>query len=67
MRNELVVPNGLEAIVSLFFPRFYRVACARANLKRELRVENNCCMWYVPYLVGRNKNLSFGCGALFNS
>jgi hypothetical protein len=35
-RNELVVAIGLEAIVSLFFPRIHRVAWARANFKREL-------------------------------
>ncbi len=38
-RNGLVVTNGLEAIISLYFPRFYDVACARVNSKREFRVE----------------------------
>ncbi len=53
-RNELVVAIGLEVIVSLFFPRFYHVACARANFKKELRVETNC--YYAPHLLRRNSN-----------
>ncbi len=49
-RNELVVAIGLEAIVSLFFSRIYHVACARANFKRELRVENNCFTFHTYYV-----------------
>ncbi len=50
-RNDLVVSIGLEAIVSLFFWRFYPVACARVNLKREFRVEI-FCFTFGTYYVG---------------
>ena len=49
-RNELVVAIGLEAIILLFFPRIYRVACVRANFKRELRVENKCSTFHMYYV-----------------
>ena len=40
-RNDCAVRIGLEAIVAIFSPRFYRVACARVNFKKELQVETN--------------------------
>jgi hypothetical protein len=50
-RNDLVVSIGLEAIVSLYIPRFYHVACARANSKREFQVEI-ICFKFRTYYVG---------------
>ncbi len=40
----------LEAIVSLSFRRFYRVGCARANSKREFRVEIFCFTFHTHYV-----------------
>ena len=37
-RNDIVVSIGLEAIVSLFYWRFYHVAFARVNSKRDFRL-----------------------------
>ncbi len=51
-RNDLVVSIGLEAIVSLFFRRFYRVVCTRANSKREFRVVEIFCFTFPTYYVG---------------
>ncbi len=50
-RNGLVVTNGLEAIVSLYFPRFYHVACSIGNSKIEFRVEI-ICFKFRTYHVG---------------
>jgi hypothetical protein len=45
-----VVSIGLEAVISLFFRRFYHVACARANSKREFRVEMFCFTFPIYYV-----------------
>ncbi len=48
--SHTIVSIGLNAIVLLFFWRFYRVACARANSKREFQVKIFCFTFHTYYV-----------------